>query len=97
MQELRLAGTIGIVDCNPVAPLRDEACHQLLGQRFAGYDDTRCLGAPEIDEMSLAASRRPVERQSSRRPIGPSVYPADGLDVAVRNQKIGSAQAYAAR
>src|SRR5690242_12412116 len=97
MQELRLAGAISIVDRNPALAIEDEIRRQLLGQRFAGYDDTRCLGAPEIDKVCLTAACRPVKRQGSEGPIGPPVDPADRRGVAVRDQEIGAAEPCAAR
>ena len=62
MQKLRLGGAIGIVDRDPMSALRDETPHQLLVQCFAGDDDTRYPGGPEIDEMRLTAAGWPIQR-----------------------------------
>src|SRR5205085_1514159 len=79
------------------AALRDEASHHLLAECFARNDDTLRLGTPEMEEMSLAATRWPMQCQGSGWPIRPPVYPAKCCGIAVRDQEIGAAQSNAAR
>src|SRR5215470_17491104 len=48
-----------------------------------------------MDEMRLAATGRTMQDQSRRRPIGPSIDPLDGRNVAVGNHKIRSPESCA--
>src|SRR5436305_5696555 len=79
-----------------MAALRDEASHHVLAECLARNDDSLRLGTPEMEEMSLAAMRWPMQCKGSGWPIGPPVYPAQRCGIAVRDQEIGAAQSIAA-
>ena len=90
MEEGALGGAIGVVDRDSIPTLGDKARYRFLGQRCRSHLDRRRPLAPQVKKMRLAASRRPVQHQRSRRPIGPPVDPTHGLGVAVRHEEIPS-------
>src|SRR5690242_8382416 len=85
------------------AERRSECSPGLPGTNYkggAGRARNRDRGgarAPDVDEMRLAATRRTVQHERPGGPIGPPVDPAERGCIAVRNEKIGTAEGGAAR
>src|SRR5437763_409503 len=96
MEQPELGRAVGIIDGDAIAALRDEASHHLLPECLARNNDTLRMLTPEMEEMRLAATRWPMQRQGSSWPIRPPVYPAKRCGIAVRDQEIGAAQSNAA-
>jgi hypothetical protein len=81
-------GPIRIVDRDPLWNLVEKPGQHRLGQGFSSDDDGQGAVPPEMCEMRLAATGRAMDHQSCRRPIGPSIDPLDGRDVAPRHHEI---------
>src|SRR6516165_12279628 len=88
---------IRIVDCDLPRKFVEEMRQRRFCQRFSCDHESRCTFPPEMSKMRLAAAGRTMQHEHCRGPIGPSIDPLDGRDVASRNHEIRSPKSRTAR